>query len=855
MAAQDNETGRDGLDRDGPDRSDRTAGPAPTGATDDRSAKPRPSGNAGGSGDASSAAASGAAGEDTTPPSSAAKGEGGGWMTQAQGDPEGANAGNGGGDSVTPGPPAPPSRRAGRLGPASATSLGRPNHLDLRGHHEDPEEAPLDIHKYIGMALRHRWLILCIAAMTTLAGLFYTMLQTPVYRASATIEIKRDVVNIAGVGGFETAEAGRAEEFYLTQYELLRSRALAQQVVNTNGLAHNPAFLRGTPSAWSNLRATVLSIGQAADGGVESGDQGRAVGLVTSGLTIEPVGSSSVVRISFDSPDREIAQRVANAVAEGFMRSNLDRRFEASSYARAFLEERLEELREKLEESEATLVEYAERQGIVTDDKAQQVAQSNLLAANDAFNEAEKELFRAQAALRQATAGDALPESLENAAIKALYSTRAGLSSEYEDKLVLYKPDFPEMVHLRSRISEIDRQIAEEVARVQESYRLAHEAALDEKQSLERQIVELTAKVMDFRNRNIQYTILQREVDTNRSLYDGLLQRYKEIGVAGGIDHSNMTNNVSIVDRAETPGSPYTPNLGYNLALSVLFGLMLGGAAAAGREMLDDTFMGPDEIEEVLGLPVLGLVPRSTDVNRIDTTLDDPDSDLGEAYRSLRTALQFATPASVPPSLLVTSALPNEGKSTSALCIARIFAKLSYKVLLIDADLRRPTLHRLLGCDPQAGLTNILTAGAEPPHVFQFPDIPNLTLLPAGPLPKQPGELLAGPDMASLISVATERFDLVIIDSRPVGKFADAPILSSLAAATLVVVEAHQTSRKRVANAVKRLRFARADIVGVVLNKFDVGKAGYVYGYGDYGEYGHSMEDLKGLIGHRDVKT
>jgi capsular exopolysaccharide synthesis family protein len=428
-----------------------------------------------------------------------------------------------------------------------------------------------------------------------------------------------------------------------------------------------------------------------------------------------------------------------------------------------------------------------------------------------------------------------LPQVLEDKSVETLRAKRTDLEAEYQDKLERFKPAYPEMKQLQSQIGELDRQIQAEVDLIKGSIKAQYDAAAAQEQSLAAEIERLKGQVTDFRNRNIQYTILQREVDTNRQLYDGLLQRYKEIGVAGGVG----ANNIAIIDKAEVPERPYKPSLSRNLAISLMIGLLFGAGAAFAREQFDDTFKSPEDLEENLGLPLLGMIPLAHDQEEHAKLLLEPRSSFAEAYRSLRTALQFSTSSGVPKSLLITSSRPSEGKSSTAATLARNFAELGMRVLLIDADLRKPSLHVALGLTNSFGLTNCLTEKAIPPEVFQKTSVTGLTLMASGPLPPNPAELLAGPKMLSLLTVSAEKYDIVIVDSPPVGGLADAPLLANMVIGTLLVIDVTATHRGAARAALKRLHFARAQLVGTVVNKVDVSQQGYGYAYGYGYSYGY----------------
>src|SRR5690606_5403474 len=329
---------------------------------------------------------------------------------------------------------------------------------------------------------------------------------------------------------------------------------------------------------------------------------------------------------------------------------------------------------------------------------------------------------------------------------------------------------------------------ANELRAIKASLKAAYETSLSQEQAMRQQVEQLRAEVLDLQKRSIQYNILKREVDSNRALYNGLLQRFKEVDIAGGVG----ANNVFVVDRAQVPGAPSSPNLKRTLLLAFALGLGVGLGTAYLLERLDDTIRTPEDVERLAGLPTLGVIPKVASDQALQTDFVDPRSAVSEAYRSLCTALQFATENGLPKSLLITSATPSEGKSITALAIARHFASMGQKVLLVDADLRMPSLHTKLGLDGSMGLSNYLTGACNPPEVMQRTDVPNLTFMASGPLPPNAADLLGSSRVLSLLSIGLEVFDLIVLDGPPVMGLADAQLLSSNAAATVFVVGAGQ---------------------------------------------------------------
>jgi polysaccharide biosynthesis transport protein len=708
------------------------------------------------------------------------------------------------------------------------------------------EKLGFDLYKYLRIITKYRWLIVGVTTTALAIAIVLTFLMTPIYRATSSIQIDREAMSVVKVDGIQPDERQGGNEFYQTQYELLASRSLAERVVTTLGLANDRQFNIQSKSLTGTLKDLVLGRGNDGGKSLRSPEEkvGGAASRLAVALSISPVRGSRIVKINVDHPDPQVAQRVANGFAEVFIADNLDRRYDATSYARKFLEDRLQQLKVKLEESERLAVKYAEDQGIITLDENKNLSATDLIATNEKLAEARSERIKKELLWKQAQAtnGLGLKEILDNPAIQENQKVRAQLASEYQQKLAIYKPAFPEMMQLRNQIKELDRQAQTEAAAIKLSIKAGYMAAKEEEDNLLAQLAIGKTDVVEQRNRSIQYNILKREVDTNRQLYDGLLQRYKEIGVAGGVG----TNNISIVDKATMPGSPRSPNLPLNVVLGLAAGLLLGCLMALGLDYLDDSFKAPEDIERELGLSVIGVVPKPQAGTTIEEELADARSGMSEAYRSLRTGLQFSTSEGLPRTLLVTSSKPSEGKTTTTIYLARTLAHIGLNVLLIDADLRNASVHKRMGHSNELGLSNYLSGSRSPEDVVQATDTDRLVVMTSGPLPPNPAELLSGPKFPALMTLAAESFDVVLIDGPPVMGLADAPLLSSMIQATMLVVAANETRRSTVRIALKRLQFARANIVGTLLNKFDVKQTGYGYGYG-YGDYNYHSYGTKEL--------
>lgn len=689
--------------------------------------------------------------------------------------------------------------------------------------------------EYWSILFKHKWIIIALVAVALAIGLAVTMLTRPVYTASTTIEIDRENANVVSFQDVQpTDQYMRDENFFQTQYGLLKSRSLAENVAQSLGLASDPSFLK-------TMGATA-----------PASDAARAkwaAGFLQGGLNIYPVRDSRLVKITFDSPNPGLSARIANAFADNFIASNLERRFEASAYARHFLEQHLAQIRTKLEESERQLVAYATQQQIIHIAEpgqggpgqagaapSQSLAATGLGELDTSLTAAKANAVQAEQRWRVAQSMPALdvPEVLADPTVQALRQTRATLATQYSQKLKTFKPDYPDMVQLKAQMDDVDRQLTAAANNIRGALKTQYQTALQQQNALQGGVNHLKASVLDERSREIQYNILQREVDTNRSLYDGLLQRYKEVGVAGGV----TSNNISVVDRAQPPGMPSKPQPLHNLAIAGAIGLLLGVGVAFLLEALDQAIRKPADVESKLGLAVLGSIPLLSKGVQPLEALGDARSPFSEAYHSVRTNLSFSTKDGAPRVLAVTSARPEEGKSTTAFALAQGFARLGLNILLIDLDLRNPSMHRVTGSDNSKGASTLLTGAARLVDVVQATNWPNLYLISSGPLPPNPAELLTGPRLRSVIKEATEKFAMVIIDCPPVMGLADAPLIASVATGAVVTIEAGRTSRAQALAAIKRLRMGNAHLLGAILTKFDARKAGSGYGYG----YGYSYE-------------
>ncbi len=709
---------------------------------------------------------------------------------------------------------------------------------------EEDDGLAQSIFQYFYILLKRKWLILSVVLGVVALGLLKAVIATPRYTAVVRIQIDREPLKVLDRELTTPQEEGGAD-FLKTQFELLKSRALAERVATSVKLKDDKDFLAAAGK--SGIGSILGLVTGSWHKSSKADPQLAAIHTISANVNVRPIAGSRLVDVSYTDPDPIRAQKIANAFGEAYMASNVDKRFKANAYAKNFLDDQIKQLKLRMEESERVALDFAEQEKIVEVTDKASAAENNLAAANTALGELISARIKSEQQWRQVenTAATNLPQFLSDKVIEDLRSHKKQLETEYQEKLQSFKPGYPAMMQISNKIRETDKQLAQEVDTIRNSLKAAYEAALSQENEMKKHVDELREEVLALQKKGIQYNILKREVETNRGLYNSLLQRYKEVDIAGG----SGTTNIFIADPAVLPERPSEPNMPRTILVSLALGLFAGAGLAYLLEILDDRIRAPEELEQLSGFAALGVIPAIG--ANIEEALRDPRSSLSEAHRSLATALQFSTESGLPRSIAITSSGPGEGKSTTAVMIARHFASLGLRVLLVDADLRKPSLHVKLRQDNTCGLSNYLTGNAVPPELIQKTDNPNLAFMASGPLPPNAADLLGGNRLFSLVTLGSEVFDLIVVDCPPLMGLADAQLLASAVAATVFVVGAGQQRKAYIRAALRRLALARITVAGAVLTKFDAKAVnygyGYSYGYG-YGNgygYGYGTDDAK----------
>lgn len=722
--------------------------------------------------------------------------------------------------SADPRLPAPVEPQNGSL------ATGRPAYGEL-GYPMAPTFGPdgsgeFDFKTHLRIILKRKKLISAVILSALAIGYLWFLTVPPVYTATVRVQVDPEA-KILDKGGVSDSD-DTSLDYQRTQLELLQSRNMAERVAAIANLSAPSEAEK--PSGFS---LSALFGGKAEKRSTAAPPRTDvAVGAILGGRAVKVIPETRLFDLSFTDPSPQRAQVVANAFGEAFINFNLDKRLESNAYAKTFLDDQIKQLKIRLQDAERAMLDFAQKEQLIASNDKESKGPSNYEQVRSALSVATGERIKNELQWKQVEAATAinLPQLLTNATIAQLRAARGTLTAEYQEKSTTYGPNYPAMVEIKNKIAEIDRQLAAEVKTIKASFKAAYEASLAQEQELKKQVEATRVETLDTQKRSIQYNILRREVETTRALYESLLQRFKEVDVASGVG----VNNVFIVDKAELPGGPSYPIRSIFLRNALIAGLIAGLGLAYLLEWLDDVVHSSDEAERISGLAALGIVPK---VKNLESEMADPRSGLSEAYRSLCTTLQLSTAEGLPKALLFTSSMPGEGKSFSCLMVARQFAAMGMRTLLIDADLRNASLHTKLNVDNSCGLSNYLTSGCTPSEAIQrIGDKHPIFFMASGPLPPNSAELLGSQRMHYLIDVTTRTFDIVIVDGPPVMGLADAPLLTRSVKSTVFVVAAGQTRKPALQSALKRLTLARTNVIGIVLTKVASKVTSYGYGYG-----------------------
>ena len=720
---------------------------------------------------------------------------------------------------------------------------------------------------------QHRWLILAATSAALVAAFVFALTRTPIYTAEAILMIERQAPRVLKAQeDTQTAPVDYygAAEFYKTQYELLRSRDLAAMALRASGVdarlnaKEQQAIEESAKGLLGKLQADFTGPSSGATPRESRPSIPSVIGSYLSMLSVTPVPGTSLVRIGFSTPDAKLSAELANLHTAAYSRYGIEMRAKANQHALDFLHGKLLDLKERVEKSEAALNDYRKNKGIISLDDKENLVVDRLTDLNNRLTEAEADRIALEAQVQVIRKGDygSLPANAGSTMVQGLKGELSRLQLEYIQLSKDFKPGYPRLDKVKAQIETVHNQLSSEVSAEARRVESAYQAARSKETELRRRLEEQKKTTFELKDSGVQYAILAREVDTNRQLYDSVLQRMKEMGVAAEV----RTSNVYVMEKAEVPSAPSYPRKQRLLLLGLLLGLAGGIGVAFLLDRLDNTLKTPAESEHYLRLPNLAVIPDFLKLNgaasaylphhlrKLLLRADDgkrtrpndgkelilehhPLSVIAESYRSLRTALLLSRAAERPRSLLFTSATRHEGKTATAVNSAIMFAQMGLRTVLVDADLRRPRCHKVLSLEKDLGLTEVLTGHVTLDQVARATPTEHFYFIGSGSLPPNPAELLGSAKMREIVEALSRDYDCVVFDSPPVMPVTDAVLVAGIVDGVVIVVDSQRTAKQLIREVRTKLVNFNAKILGVVLNRVDTQRAGYAQYYSHYTNY------------------
>ena len=724
--------------------------------------------------------------------------------------------------------------------------------MDLRD--PIPEWDPEEVHlrDYLEVILRRKWLIINALLLTFVTTLIVTLAQDKQYMATATLEVAPKDQKVTKFE--EIAESGIAtREFYETQVQLLQGREMARRVAQALDLRHHPVvaellFSDEAPGLLARFKAglkemVLFFIPGGQDGGrsdeidTVTVEEARLVDFIVENLTVTPSRTAMLIEVAFLSPERELSRDVVNGLTHEFVQWHMEKKMEASDLARGFLMKQIDRAKINLEKAEEELNRFAQVAGIVSMDSRQNSILVQLEDLNSALAEAEADMIGKQAVYQQAVKDgpSVLPEVMASSLIGELKAEYARMRAEYDKLSVTFKDDYPAVRALLGRMRSIENRVGEEEQKIFETVRNRYEAAAERVAALKERVAAQQQAAMDLNERATQYKIMAREVETNKQIYQSLLERAREIESMAGISSSN----IHIVDAARLPILPAKPDVPRNLLLAVVLGLFAGVGLAFFLEYFTDQIANPEEIADRFQIPILGVVPLAkADNGSLDRAfVSEPQSFFAEALRTTKVSLQLSGAGQHTRSFVITSTRPGEGKTTLTANLAMSFAAGGERVVIVDTDLRRPRLHKVFGengASSKTGLSTFLAGAGDASGLVRRDGVPGVSFIAAGPCPPNPVELLASRRFGQLVHKLERHFDRVILDAPPMQGFADTLVVSRHVGGVVLVCTSGETTREGLRHFKKSVLGINGTILGCIINKVNLNRR---YGYPSYYKY------------------
>ncbi|WP_417612170.1 GumC family protein [Parasphingorhabdus sp.] len=670
------------------------------------------------------------------------------------------------------------------------------------------------------------WIVGIVTACV-LVGIVVSILTSPIYESSASIQIDQQAAQVTGTEDSDvTASIQDSDRFLQTQVDVVKSRALAITVAEDENLFNNPEFLEAM-----NVSRDIEAVGSLSQ---EDAEREAVLEVLKENLNVSLPVDSRIAAIRFRSPDPVLAARLANSFAENFIQDNLQRKFDQSSYAREFLKGQLDVAAAQLAESESKSLNYARRTRIIdatnsaseeTGDSPRSLILSTLVRLNEELAVATSRRIEAQQKWEVAkrVAPLDMQEVLANQAVQRLLEERAKAEANQKQLLERFKAGYPQVRQLSAQLQELSNQISAISSSIKASVRDEYRTAAAQEAKLKSEIARMKGAVLDEQSQSIQLGLLKRAVKTDRELYELLLNRYNELNAQAGV----QANNVAILDQAVPPSDPIEPNIPLNLLLALFAGFAVSAGFIFVREQIFETIRSPDDVSQKLDMRAIGVIPEVSDDTDMLDEIQDPKSHVSEAYATLRTSLGLALPQGLPKSIMFTSASASEGKSLSVYATAAALGRANKSVLVVDFDFRRPNQHKLFKIENNRGMSDVLAHNAVSEDVTSTTIFNNVKCIGSGPNPPNPVELIAADSTRNIIDKLMSEYDVVLLDCPPLLGLADAVVLGSLAESCVFVIESNRNQTSVVKTAINRLKQSNVKIIGILLNKVNIISIGY----------------------------
>jgi succinoglycan biosynthesis transport protein ExoP len=725
---------------------------------------------------------------------------------------------------------------------------------------EEHREEEIDIRDYVQVVVRRKWTIIALLAIAVVTATVKGFTAIPLYEATTRLIIEKENPNVVSIQEVMAIDASGGD-YYQSQYKIIKSRTVAREVIRRLHLEESEEFfpkpkddfvsnlrrsLRQTIAFWKDSIVSLLKTEKKEIPSAASEEYEQDSGLVSSfvgRVNVEPLKGSRLVDVSFQARDPVLAAKIVNTLASAYIDQNLEIKLAAVKDAVRWLHERIEEERKRVEKAEVALLRYKEKHHIITDfsSDTERITAQKLAQLNAKVVEAESKRVEAETRYKQAKALegspdmlDSIPEVLKNELIRQIKSMEVELYKRMSELSKKYGQKHPRMVAIQSELKTLQKRRIQEVNRVINSLRNEYLVALAGEKSLKVSLATQKQESLQLNQKAIEYGVLRREAESARHMYDLLVKRFKETSVTEDM----RTGNIRVIDRAEVPKGPVNMKTKRMMLLAIIVSLFVGIGLAFFFEYLDNSIKIPEDVSQYLKIPYLGHAPLfsmegkgkpDADVNPELTTLHSPLSPASESYRGIRTNILFSSAESAPQVILLSSAKPLEGKTITAANLAVTFSLADSRVIILDCDMRKPKMHNLFGAPKDCGISNLLAGNSDLGAAVFHTRIPNLDIIPCGPIPPNPSEMLGSTRMASLLNELRNQYAYILIDSSPTTAVTDPVVLSKSVDGVLLVIRAGDTAKEVVQNSIAQYRAIGVRILGAVLNGVNMSRNGYYY--------------------------